>query len=123
VDGYDNARIPQESLNSSTTPWNFQIDAKINKSFSFGPFNANIYLWVINILNTKNVEDVFIQTGSTNDGYLVTQQGLTQIQAYRQTYGEKIAQDYINAYNTVNIDNADIYGTPRQIRLGVQIEY
>ncbi len=123
VDGYGNSRIPQESLNSSTTPWNFQIDAKINKSFSFGPLNANIYLWVINILNTKNVQDVFMQTGSTDDGYLVSQQGLTQIQAYRQEYGEKIAQDFINTYNTVNIDNADIYGTPRQIRLGVQIEY
>lgn len=123
VEGYENSRIPQESLNSSTTPWNFQVDAKINKSFSIGPLRADIYLWIINILNTKNIRDVFIQTGSTDDGYLVTQQGLTQIEAYRQTYGEKIAQDYINTYNTVNIDNADIYGTPRQVRLGIQIEY
>jgi len=122
VEGYGNGRIPLESLNSSTTPWNFQIDAKIDKSVNLFGFRTNIYVWVLNVLNTKNVEDVFIQTGSTDDGYLKTNDGKTRVDGYRLT-GEEYAQNYINVYNAVNNNNADIYGAPRQIRLGVKIEY
>jgi len=123
VEGYGNGRIPQESLNSSTTPWNFQLDARIDKSFSIGPFNANLYLWVINVLNIKNVQDVFIQTGTIDDGYLVSNEGSARIQAYRSLYGEEVAKDFIDTYNTITNDNADNFGTPRQIRLGFQLEY
>lgn len=123
VEGYGNGRIPLETLNESTTPWNFQIDARLDKSFKLGPLDFNIYLWVINILNTKNVTDVFIQTGTTNNGYLTSDEGAGIVQSYRETYGEAVAQKYIDVYNTVNNDNANIYGTPRQIRLGLKLEY
>lgn len=123
VDGYGNGRIPQEELNASSTPWQFQLDARVDKSFVIGPIKANIYLLVINLLNTKNVVDVFIQTGSTNDGYLETEEGKTRVESYRSSYGDKYAQNYTDMYNAFNINNANIYGTPRQIRLGLKLEY
>ena len=123
VKGYENSRIPLESLNTSSTPYVFQLDLRIDKSFIVGPINTNIYLSVINVLNTKNIQDVFLQTGTANDGYLTSEAGSALVQSYRSTYGEDISQEYINTYNTMNNDNADIYGTPRQIRLGIQLEY
>lgn len=123
VVGYGNGRIPQETLNESTTPWNFQIDLKVDKSFTLGPLSANIYILVLNVLDTKNVTDVFIQTGSTNDGYLASEEGRTRIESWRSTYGDKYAQNYIDLYNAINNTNANIYGTPRQIRLGIQLDY
>jgi hypothetical protein len=123
VNGYGNAKVPLETLNGSTTPWNFQIDLRLDKTVKVANVNANIFLWVINVLNTKNVTDVFEQTGSTNNGYLQTTQGQTQIAGYRDKYGDKYAQNFIDVYNAVNNNNANIYGPPRQIRLGVQVEY
>ncbi len=117
--GYANGQTPQETLNESATPWVFQVDLRIDKSIKISGLNTNIYLLIINVLNTKNVIDVFPQTGTTNDGYLATADGKQKI----KNYGDKYAQNYIDLYNAVNNSNADIYGTPRQIRLGFKIEY
>lgn len=122
VDGYGNGRVPQEALNSSTTPWNFQLDARLDKSFSLGPIRTNVYLLVVNVLNTKNVVDVFAQTGSTNNGYLATEEGRSRIDGYKET-GQEYADNYQKVYNAVNNDNEDIYGNPRQIRLGVKLDF
>lgn len=123
VSGYANTRVPQETLNESATPWAFQLDIKVDKTVNLGGLNVNIYVLVINLLNTKNVTDVFIQTGSNNDGFLNSTDGKARVDGYRSTYGEQAAQNYINLYNAVNNNNADIYGTPRQFRLGVKLEY
>jgi outer membrane receptor protein involved in Fe transport len=123
VNGYGNAKVPLESLNESTTPWNFQLDLHLDKSIKIGTIDANIFVWVINVLNTKNVTDVFGQTGSTTDGYLQTAEGQGKINGYRNTYGEKFAQNYIALYNAMTNNNANIYGPPRQIRVGVKIDY
>ncbi len=123
VSGYANAKVPLEPLNSSTTPWNFQIDLRIDKTIKIGQFNTNIYVSVINLLNTKNIVDVFAQTGSTSDGILQTLEGQTTYQNYLNKYGEKFAKNYVDLYNAVNNNNANLYGPPRQIRVGVKLEY
>ncbi|MFH1194523.1 MAG: TonB-dependent receptor [bacterium] len=121
--GYTNSRIPTEGINESTTPWNFQLDARINKSFDIGQFNFDIYLWVINVLNTQNIVGVFNQTGDAeDDGWLSTEEGQNQIENYRNQYGDEGAETYKQLY-LASIYNAGNYGTPRQIRLGIRINY
>ena len=122
-DGFGNTRVPNEALNSSITPWNFQLDAKIDKSFSIGSLNFNVYLWVINVLDIKNVVGVFGTSGDpVDDGYLSSAEGKNRYESYKLTSGVETAELYKQLY-LASIYNADNYGTPRQIRLGIRLDY
>ncbi|MCK9425284.1 MAG: TonB-dependent receptor [Ignavibacteriaceae bacterium] len=123
--GYGNTTPPTEVLNSSTTPWNYQLDGRFDKSFQVSGLNINIYLWVVNLLNTKNVIDVFGQTGDAyDDGYLATEVGRTAYENFKKNpkYGQKGADTYKQLY-LASIYTADNFGTPRQIRLGIRLDY
>ncbi|MBI2419315.1 MAG: hypothetical protein HYV28_15725 [Ignavibacteriales bacterium] len=131
VSGFDNTRVPQESYNTSTTPWNFQLDLRVDKSFDVLGLKTNIYLLVLNILDSKNIINVQMQTGSTNNGYLETDEGKAIVAAYA-AHGQQYANNYVKLYNAFNNTNGvttvdgtgvDPYGTPRQIRLGFKIDY
>lgn len=113
-------RVPIEEVGASTTPWFFQLDARIDKTFSVGPVDLNVYFYVINLLGTDNANDVFIRTGDPkNDGWLGTAEGRNKA----LTYGTD-AEQYGQMYNTFNGGrNANNFGPPRQIRFGVKIEY
>ena len=129
LEGEARSRTPVEALNSSKTPSTFQADLKIDKTFSvFDKLNVNIYLFVINLFDTRNVENVFLRTGSTtDDGYI----------SDPQLSGELVNQPkYVDIYRAINIDyyqayqNAaflftapNFYGPPRQIRLGIKLQY
>ncbi len=121
-EGYGNQRTPLEPLNASTTPWTFQLDAKIDKSVNIAGLNFNVYLWVVNVLNTQNVVAVFNNSGDAyDDGYLTYSQGEATIEGYRR-YGEEFAQTYINLYKNLTY-NSGHFGIPRQIRLGIRLNY
>lgn len=120
---YDNRRQPVEVLNESVTPWIFQIDARLDKTVSIAGLDVNFYLWVINLLDTKNVTDVFIQSGSaSDDGYLSTVQGRQQLQTY-QAYGDVFARLYQDYYYQTYLMNAALFGPPRQVRVGLRIDF
>jgi outer membrane receptor protein involved in Fe transport len=122
---YGNTRVPTEELNASYTPWNYQLDFRIDKSFRIGSIDMNVYLLVINVLDTKNVQNVFLQTGTADDdGYLDTPSGKNDV----NTYGQQFAQFYraflANGYGfEQGLDVfQDIWGPPRQYRLGLRVE-
>jgi hypothetical protein len=134
LEGDARDRQPIESLNSSTTPSTLQVDLRVDKTFNlFDMLNLNVYLYVINLFDSQNIENVFLRTGTTDDdGYLSDPQlGGTLV----ATYGP----DYEALYRAINIDyyeqwraattgaayttNPFFFGTPRQIRLGLRLEY
>ncbi len=122
-ESFGNRRFPVEALNTSTTPWTYQIDLKIDKSFAIGPLETNIYLWVINVLNTQNVLSVFNVSGDPyDDGFLTSRVGSQQVDVFRSTYGDEIAEKYKSLYTDLNYDFNN-FGPPRQIRLGVRLNY
>lgn len=122
-EGFSNARIPLETLNASTTPWTFQFDARIDKSFSIGPLNMNVYLWVINVLNTQNIVGVFNTTGDAyDDGWLASPEGAQRYAGFKSQYGEEAAETYKQLY-LASIYDPSFFGPPRQIRLGIKLEY
>jgi outer membrane receptor for Fe3+-dicitrate len=122
-DGFANSRIPNETLNASSTPWTFQLDARIDKSFSLGPLNMNVYLWVTNLLDTKNIVDVFNTSGDAyDDGFLATDNGKKAYEGFRSQYGEDAANLYRELY-LADIYDPTFFGPPRQIRLGIKLEY
>jgi hypothetical protein len=109
-------------LNSYTTPWNFQLDAKIDKSFDIGPLELNIYLWVINLLNTQNVIQVFASGDAYDDGFLGSDEGKTKVRGLESRFGEEYAQLYTDLYRALTYDE-EHFGIPRQIRLGLRLNY
>ncbi|MDR3628296.1 MAG: TonB-dependent receptor [Ignavibacteriaceae bacterium] len=111
-------RYAAEALNASTTPSTFQADLRLDKSFSImDQVTADIYIYVINLFNTKNVTDVYTRTGVANDdGYLTD----PNMGGYKQT--QKYGSDFSNFY-TSDLQYGGLYGVPRQIRLGLRLEY
>jgi outer membrane receptor protein involved in Fe transport len=124
-EGFGNARIPQEPLNASTTPWTFTLDLKLDKTFDIGPLGFNVYLWVQNLLDTRNVVGVFNTSGDPyTDGWL-TEQGEAIANSYNRfedVNGYDPVQLYKDIYNDMNY-NRGHFGDPRQIRLGVRLKY
>lgn len=134
LEGDARDRQPTESLNSSTTPSTFQVDFRLDKTFNlFDMLNLNVYVYVINLFDIRNIENVFLRTGTTDDdGYLSDPQlGGTLIQTYGPEYEalyRAINIDYYQQWRSATTGAAYtttpfFFGTPRQIRLGFKLEY
>lgn len=125
-DGDSRSRYPVEPINNSTTPWVYYLDARIDKTFNLGSINLNIYAYAQNVLNTKNVVNVFLRTGNAyDDGWLSRPTASAQIV-------ENEGPMYIPMYQVINLqDNQNQrdfngygnFGTPRQIRIGARLEF
>ena len=116
-------RIPLELLGSSTTPWYFRLDAKIDKAVTIASLEADFYLRATNLLNTQNAIAVFPRTGDArDDGWLSTQNGAKK--AAEQ--GPQYVALYQAVYGGVNSGvgaNTTLFDTPRQIVFGVKLSY
>ncbi len=120
-------RRPTGAPNSSTTPWVYNFDLRLDKTVSISNLDVNFYVIVQNLLNTKNVINVYEKTGNAyTDGFLKTTDG-QQIIA-----GERYTQRFADLYQALNYDNRqsalvtygyDLFGQPRQLRVGVLINY
>ena len=113
-------QVPLEPIGYSSTPWTFEVDLRIDKTVSFGPsLDAMFYIYVQNLLNKQNANDVFIRTGDpANDGWLGTTEG--QAYAAAQTNPAQYEALYNDAFLGGNANN---FQPPRQIRFGVKIDY
>src|SRR5207245_10895877 len=60
------------NLNTSTRPWTKNIDLRLNKGFRFGRLDWTFYADVRNLLNFKNVEGAYAETGDVTNGLLKT---------------------------------------------------
>lgn len=131
ADGYFD--VPQKrtlegSINGSNLPWNFKVDLRIDKNIelSWGGdkegnekkhANLNIYLQVLNVLNTKNIIKVYKATGNPDDdGYLASADAASDIAA--KTNPEAFQDLYY-----VRINNPNNYQRPRVIRLGLLLDF
>jgi len=115
-------RFPVEARNTSLTPWNFNIDMTLNKVFFFENFDVDVYVNVLNLLNTKNILNFYPNTGTAeDDGW------------FRSTHSRSFLEipGYEAMYRTINLQNRwayiwktgnDLFSTPRQIRFGVRFE-
>lgn len=111
-----NAPVPYETINASTAPWNYQLDLRVNKVFSLmNGVDLDVYIWVVNLLNTKNIVNIYTATGlPDNDGFFSTVAGKDYV-AEKGSDAKKV-YDYI-------VDDVNNYGTPRIIRLGARLTF
>ncbi len=119
------SRQPLESINSSTTPWTFNVDLKIDRGFQLFGIEANAYVYVQNFLNRKNVINVYGRTGNDRDDGFLNDPDLSS-RIVEVNGGEH----YRKFYRAINLENrqhywfterGDIYATPRQIRFGLKM--
>jgi hypothetical protein len=117
-------RKPVESINTSTTPWTFQTDLRVDRGFTLFGVNAQAYMYVQNLFDHRNVINVYGRTGNAKDDGFLTD----------PTLSEKIVEasgglQYQQLYEAVNIANrqhywfsegGDIYDEPRQLRFGLK---
>ena len=126
------SRRALEGIGASNTPWNFQFDLSIDKSLDlFAGLDLKLYARIENLFNTKNVINVFNNTGTaTDDGYI--QPIDSRADEFRQAFIDTYGEDYITTYTAVNIDNGQSYwdqlglqlfSQPRQVFFGLRLNY
>jgi hypothetical protein len=115
------------SVNGSRLPWTFRSNARIDKNVPLtwgkkdsenkNQANLNIYLQVLNVFNNRNVLGVYQFTGNPDDdGYLASSQAQAALatanspQAFRDLY-------------TIRMANPGFFNKPRQIRVGLLLEF
>lgn len=115
------------SYYGSRLPWQFRLDLRVDKDFdvNFGKNDDgsrrkayfNVYLQVLNLLDTKNVLRVYSATGNANDdGYLSAPEWQREINtqtdpvAFRELY-------------EIFVNRPSNYSSPRQIRVGLMFNF
>jgi hypothetical protein len=124
-----NGTSPQEGqLNASRLPFSTTVDAKIDRSIDLKwgkgedddkkEATLNIYVQVLNLLNSRNILGVYGATGnSSDDGFLAA--------SYQQQYitNQTDEQSFRDLYSTKAGFNGYNYALPRRIRLGLQLNF
>lgn len=118
-------RNPLESVNSSMTPWNYTIDLRVDKTVDFGPFDANFYVYAMNLTNKRNVTNVYMRTGNAwDDGFKADTQTSASIAAAHGGDLFWALYDAINlSGNGTNTQSGRLFGVPRQVRAGIRLEF
>jgi outer membrane receptor protein involved in Fe transport len=115
------SRVIEGSINGSRLPWSFRIDARLDRDImlNWGKSGAymNIYLQVLNIFDTKNILAVYEATGNADDdGYLAAAEYQTQINQQLDSESYRLLYKYA-------LLNPSNYSAPRQIRLGLSLNF
>ena len=109
------------SYYGSRLPWAFRFDMKVDKDIDlkFGKKDdkrnayLNVYLQVLNVLNSKNIVEVYSSTGNPDDdGYLSAPEWQREIA--NQTNADSFSELY-----SLYVNNMYHYSSPRQIRIGM----
>lgn len=116
------------SINGSRQPWTFSMDMRVDKTFTINTsktgnrgLEGNIYLRVQNLLDARNVRNVFGYTGDPeNDGYLLSEFGQDRINDI-QASGKDV-DAFLDAYSWRLVSPGN-YFFPRRIYLGVIFNY
>ena len=107
------------SINGSRLPWQFRVNAKLNKNFEikWGENKRtsilNAYLQVQNLLDAKNIISVYRATGNPeDDGYL------TAAEAQNDILSKNSPESFIYLYSLA-VNNPSHYSLPRMFRMGL----
>ncbi|MCZ2356363.1 MAG: carboxypeptidase-like regulatory domain-containing protein [Bacteroidia bacterium] len=114
----------------SRLPFQFRMDLRFDKDFVIGRpksgsyinrrYAFNVYLLVLNALNTKNILSVYEYSGLPNDnGFLTTGQGQQTIDRQAQQFG---VTPFVDQY-TMKMRSPDSYSLPRRLRFGITFNF
>ena len=109
-------------INSNRLPWRMNVDMRLNKSFALRKnLNLDVYFRVSNLLNRRNVVDVYSVSGSpTDDGFLTGNEG-RQVLRQLQNDGRNV-RAFLDAYSWMVLDPNN-YTQPRRMFIGATFEF
>lgn len=105
------------AINGARKPWTFTLNARIDKNFNIAKnYGLNVYLRVSNLLDRRNVINVYSASGSAEDsGFLASSRGADAIQTVQNSIREVDA--YLASYQW-RLANPNNFSLPRRIYLG-----
>jgi len=127
------SRYAIEPLGASTTPWNFNVDLRLDKTFTVAKVDFTIYATIQNLFNTKNVVNVYQASGNAEDDAFLSDP--TKSASFASNAGGGTEQGialYDEMYRAINLENGaaywdvlglQLYGHPRQIWFGIKFAY
>jgi outer membrane receptor for ferrienterochelin and colicin len=110
------------SLYGSRLPWQFRMNAKIDKSFEIKwsdkkSSNVTVYIQVQNLLNAKNIIYAYRATGNPNDdGYLTSEAAQNNIASKNDE------ESFRNLYSLA-VNHPSNYSMPRMWRAGISVNF
>ncbi len=121
------------TLNGTRLPWNFSVDLRVSKDIVLKkgvaasettkarpPRAINLFTYIQNIFNFKNVLGVYGYTGSTDDdGFLSSPLGIQTI----NTKAAGLQESYVDMYNWLLYNQPGFFNTPRRITLGLSYNF
>ncbi|MEM6261636.1 MAG: carboxypeptidase regulatory-like domain-containing protein [Bacteroidota bacterium] len=124
--------ILQGTPNGSRLPFRFRADLRLDKSFYIGgkektdmdgnktksrEYFVNVYLLMLNMLNTENIIGVYRYTGlADDDGYLTSDIGQQDIAVQIDS------QAFFDQY-TARVQNPNFLSRPRTIQIGMNLNF
>jgi len=120
--GINDRSTLEGSLNGSRLPWQFRINAKVNKEFEIKwsdkkSSHLNIYVQVQNLLDAKNIMSVYRATGNPeDDGYLTSSAAQNSIDA-------KNDPESFRYLYSLAVNNPSHYSLPRMWRAGISLQF
>ncbi len=112
------ASQPIGPLNSRYGPWTQNLDFKASRGFQLSNTRFEGFVWVLNVLDTKNPATVFTSSGSaTTTGWLNTNEG----RAYLDNATAK-GKDGLGRYELGESD-PNLFTNPRLVRFGVRTSF
>ncbi len=119
----------QGTYNGSRIPASFRFDLRVDKDFNFtlggnkeGESKGreafvNVYLQILNLLNSKNITNVYNATGNPDDdGYLSAPEWQREINS--QIDPQAFSQMY-----SIYVNSGGNYSMPRQFRIGLSFNF
>jgi outer membrane receptor protein involved in Fe transport len=108
---YSTGGAALSTKNGVTWQWNLRLDVKLDKTVSVWKTNWNFYIYVINLLNSEIINNVYGSTGLPDDnGYLNTPNGNIQTQLFKDNW-------------KIRIQNPSYWGPPRQVQFGIRVNF
>nr|NQU91898.1 TonB-dependent receptor [Bacteroidota bacterium] len=115
-------RLLEGSINGSRLPWQFRIDARVDKDINIsGKPNSttyfNVYFQVLNLLNTQNIIGVYAATGSPDDD------GFLSAPEWQDYISEQLDPEAFSDLYALRMNSPFNFSTPLQLRLGVVFNF
>ncbi|TXB67045.1 hypothetical protein FRY74_02345 [Vicingus serpentipes] len=117
----------ESSLNGNRLPWTQTVDIKLDKNIDlkWGKGEGeertkaylNVYLQILNVLNTKNILGVYSATGNADDdGYLAAAE-------WQQLIATNVDEEAFRDLYKVKVEDPSNFSLPRRFRLGLQLNF
>ena len=114
--------VTKGGTNGARKPSTFTMNMRIDKNFNIGgKVGLNVYVRISNLLDTRNVINLYSQTGSPeDDGFLAGSFGQDKLNTINDS--DREVEAYLASYQW-RLLNSDFYSLPRRIFVGAIMDF